>query len=415
MEILNTKKTLNTRLKHFQSDFLGHFKNSSMQTHLISFPVLSFPYYTSNLNNFEHHIYGEKRKFSYHLSGYGSTYNESILALMGESVERYAFVSQIKYHKYKYGSYIEMCKNTEIDFSYINIHNNNDAKINEKDEISWVEMINIHTLKKSYVPTQLVLPASYPTIDNKKYILDTVSTGTAAHETFLKALECATYELLQLDSFNMWWYLGYEEKKININIKSLLDKRKIIDTSGEFYKNFHIIINDISFDKTIYVIAIEIISKKDYLPKYTVGISSGLDLENVIYRATMEALTVLEYSFNIPWFDSKQYMEVNKKSEFFDLDKNVIYYSKNGKPQLDKRKFNNWNKVKFKTLYDVINTLPKETFFLDITPIEFQGLNQKVVRVVSPSLLPMCLPAFPPKNHPRYNGGIFNSIIHPLA
>jgi hypothetical protein len=54
--------------------------------------------------------------------------------------------------------------------------------------------------------------------------------------------------------------------------------------------------------------------------------------------------------------------------------------------------------------------------YLDITPPELADTDWKVVRVLIPELLSMCLPGLPPKAHPRMAqyGGVTNEYPHPL-
>jgi hypothetical protein len=54
--------------------------------------------------------------------------------------------------------------------------------------------------------------------------------------------------------------------------------------------------------------------------------------------------------------------------------------------------------------------------YLDITPPELADTPWKVVRVLIPELLSMCLPGLPPKAHPRMRqyGGVTNEYPHPL-
>ncbi|HLU46253.1 MAG TPA: hypothetical protein VKZ67_14755, partial [Natronosporangium sp.] len=54
--------------------------------------------------------------------------------------------------------------------------------------------------------------------------------------------------------------------------------------------------------------------------------------------------------------------------------------------------------------------------YLDITPPELADTEWKVMRVLIPELLSMCLPGLPAKAHPRMKqyGGVTNELPHPL-
>lgn len=60
-----------------------------------TFPLPSFHYVTSQFSHFEKYIFPDSTKFSYHLSGYGTKFNEAFVSFLGESAERFSFVSQI--------------------------------------------------------------------------------------------------------------------------------------------------------------------------------------------------------------------------------------------------------------------------------------------------------------------------------
>ncbi|MEJ7420163.1 YcaO-like family protein, partial [Staphylococcus warneri] len=53
--------------------------------------------------------------------------------------------------------------------------------------------------------------------DEKQFTNSGVSTGTASHETFEKSLTNSIIEILQIDSYNLWWYGGIEGKTISVN------------------------------------------------------------------------------------------------------------------------------------------------------------------------------------------------------
>ncbi len=418
MKLMKTSETIKTREKNFYSNFIGHYKSREKLAHLRTFPVPIYPFFTAEMNSFEKQLFKENVKFDYHLSGYGRTVEEANISLMGESTERFAFVSQLKQYKMHFSSYNELQKQNRniLDFEYINVFNTGDISLKKDDEINWVEMYNINNYKKKYIPAQLVMPNIANEIDNGlRYITETVSTGTASHENFELALESAILEILQLDSFNMWWYQGYESKELEIDYIELFKKYDLIDKYNNFFNYFTIKTHNISFDKAVYVIAVEIESKKDNIPKYTVGLGAGMDLEYTIYRSILECMTIVEYNFNIPWIDSKKYQEINTEYNFNDLDANVIFYSKYGKPNLKFRKYQHWNNSKVKNLSNLLTTLPQESYYSVITTPDFNGLNNETVRVIIPEYLPMAIPQMPPINHPKYKEhGMMNAIIHPL-
>ena len=68
------------------------------------------------------------------------------------------------------------------------------------------------------------------------------------------------------------------------------------------------------------------------------------------------------------------------------------------------------------SLVRMVSGVSQWATYLDITPPELADTPWKVVRVLIPELLSMCLPGLPPKAHPRMRqyGGVTNEHPHPL-
>lgn len=398
-----------------------------------SFPILNFNYLTSDFSDFEKNIFSKEQKMIYHLSGYGVNYDEALVSYIGESSERYTFASLYSVIKDKVisASYLEMVEkyggNNVCDLKYINSYfKKEDDKyyVNETDKIKWVPMNSLINLgEKVYIPLQFVVSNNGGIYeDEKPFMTSAVSTGTASHETVLKALENAVIEYLQIDSFNLWWYGGVEGKKLDVNVKSFLKKYFKNDLAvNQFLKYFEIEFTDISYDKDIDIIVCEAFARQDNLPKYTVGVQGAKTMEKALYRGLMECIAVMEYNMNIPWMNYEKYKSIQKnKIEINNLDDNVIMYSKYGKPRQVKHDYKYYKNLDCERKCNFIHNLKKISKyagFLNITLPEFQRLNLEVVRVVIPELLSLCLPSYPPYYHQRYEeiGGIRNNVPHPLA
>ena len=398
-----------------------------------SFPIIDFKYYTSDYSSFEKNVTSEHSKMSYHLSGYGALHNEAISSFLGESAERYAFASfyRLICSKLIKGTYLDMihkygheavCNIETLNGYFLPTDVNH--YLSENSEVQWVEMNSLIDLnKKTYVPLQLVVSNDGIICENEvQFMPAAVSTGTASHENFLKSLENATIEYLQIDSFNLWWYGGLKGKKIEIDISSFFYKYfNSPNRIKQFISNFDVEFTDISFDKNIEIIVCEIFGKYENLPLYTVGVQGGLDQEKALYRGLMECLAVVEYNMHLPWIDNDKYSSIKlDKRPIGNLDDNVILYSKYGKPKNvvnNNCYFDNVPGEKSYRPISSLNKLSKYACYLQITLPEFSGLNLEVTRVVIPELLPMCLPSYPPQYHKRYKeiGGIVNYVPHPLA
>lgn len=398
-----------------------------------SFPIVNFNYITSDFADFEKNIFNENQKMIYHLSGYGINYNEAVASYIGESAERYTFASFYNILKNyiiidSYSGMVEKYGETKVcDLEYINSYFSSDDKeyyVNELDKIQWVRLNSLVNLGESvYVPLQFIVSNNGSIFeDEKPFMTSAVSTGTASQETFLKSLENAIIEYLQIDSFNLWWYGGIKGENIDIDFYHFLNKyfNNSIKVKA-FLNNFELKFTDISYDKNIDIIVCEAFGKRSGLPKYTVGVQGGKGLEKVMYRGLMECLAVIEYNMNLPWMDENKYKSITRnKMEINNLDDNVTMYAKYGKPNQVSHENEIHSNLKLSKDYNVISCIKKFSKyagFLNITLPEFENLNLEVVRISIPELLPLCLPSYPPYYHKRYKeiGGIRNNVPHPLA
>lgn len=433
IKIKNTLEYNEFRQKILGGKVTSIWKNESFFKGAKSHPVLNFNYLTSEFAEFEKNIYGKNDKMIYHLSGYGTKYNEALASFVGESVERYSFTSFYRVIKdYIFiDSYKELVNKYGIDnvcsLKYINSYfteKDKDNYVNEDCKLQWIALNSIVKLgEKVYVPLQFIVSNNGFIFENEKdFMTSAVSTGTASQEDIVRSFENAVIEYLQIDSFNLWWYAGIKGINVDIDMKKFLVKYFKEDGKvDEFLENFNVKFTDISYDKDIDIVVCEIFSQKEGLPQYTVGVQGGKGLEKVLYRGFMECIAVVEYNMNLPWMNTEKYISINrKKAVINNLDDNVIMYAKYGKPSTVNHEYEyyrNMNKSKNYNMIESIKKYSKFAGFLTITSPEFEGLNLEVVRVSIPELLPLCLPSYPPYYHERYKeiGGIRNNVPHPLA
>lgn len=428
MIVLRNDRDYNlTRLKILQgkitSVWAGDFFFNGVHTH----PVLPFNYLTSNFTNFEKGL-DEHIKMQYHLSGYGATFDEALRGFLGETAERYSFavLSQFIRDRIVKKSYSYLINKFGIEyvfpFEYINVYYPEGAQnyIDKTDEILWVRMNSLVDPNCSFfAPLQLVISGgSYIYPEEKEYTLSAVSTGTACHETVLHALDNALIECLQIDSFELWWYGGFQGVPVVLDNQNFLKMYFNPDSVSQFLSNFSLSFTDITFDKCIPIYVCEIIGKKDGLPKYTVGVQGGSSQERTLYRCLMEALSVLEYNMGLPWIDHKRWNSVSSDiKNIKNFDDNVIKYAKYGKPHLQMKQSNFVSTKRCSSPLTYVKRNYPQSGYLVITAPEFQHLNLEVVRVCIPGLIVLSLPSYPPQYHPRFlsNEGISNYAAHPLA
>lgn len=426
-----TPRSSVSRSEHLDGKVGGLWKSPNKFFRLQSYPLPEFHFITSDYPEFERFVYGKEVHFTYHLSGYGKLYNETKMSFLGESAERFAYATQYLILKHvivkkSYNQLIEECKREDNEsfvcpLSYVNhLYRAGDSNyIGDDDVISWVRMISLVKPDATvYVPMQLVISGTDRLVDNEKIaVANAVSTGTASHENFKNSLEASIIETMQLDSFNLYWYGGLACPEITDDFTTII--HHILGQNDCFLDYFKINLIDISLDKPIHVVMCEITSDFDFMPKYTVGIQGAYSLERAVYRAIMETLAILEYNMNIPWTNPEKYKQSVDKEVFDNLDDNVVHYSRLGKPVLSfsESPLQSTEKVfSLKELLKKLKSMSKYAGFLNITPPDFIGCNQVITRVIVPEFIPLCIPSFPQRQHPRYQqiGGIKNDLEHPL-
>lgn len=374
----------------------GIWKKDSFFKGSSSYPIPNFKYYTSEYCDFEKNIISENSKMIYHLNGYGTKHNEALSSFLGESTERYTFSSYYKLlgDRIVKGTRKDLVKiygeKNICDVNTLNGFFSREDKneyLSEDDEIKWIKMNSLENPGENIlIPLQMAVSDSGELYaDEKKFMPAAVSTGTACHESFIKSMENALIEYMQIDSFNLWWYGGCKGNEIKVDMKSIMSCYFNSPVSmKDFMNKFEVKFTDISFDKDFDIIVCEIFGTAPDVPKYTVGVQGGIGLEKCIYRGFMECLAVLEYNMHVLWIDNEIFK--NNKEKTYNLIKNAC-------------------------------NLSRYACFMNITLPEFDKLNLSVTRVVLPELLPICLPSYPPFHHSRYKtiGGIRNEYPHPLA
>ncbi|WP_051681507.1 YcaO-like family protein [Virgibacillus alimentarius] len=428
MKIKLTDKNIDDRMRHFDGKIAGLWKSPEKFYRLRSFPLPDFHFITSDYPEFEKFVYGQDIHFTYHLSGYGKLYNESRMSFLGESAERFAYASQYLglQHLIIKKSFETLQKEVDAGdrvcpLDYVNLlYGENDINfIQPTDKISWVKMNALtEPGKHVYIPLQLMVSGTHFLKEDEKIaVANAVSTGTASHETFEQSLEAALIEIYQLDSYNLYWYGGLRCPDITDAWKELVAK---IIGDASFYDYFDVNIIDITLDKPIPIAMCEIVSDLPYTPKYTVGIQGAYTLERAVYRSVMETLAIVEYNMNASWTHTETFQSVMDQKTFDNLDDNVLYYARKGKPEnlafRDSPLHASRLSINLKDLVKSLQAFSKYAAFLNITPPDFVGSQQVITRIIVPELLPLCIPSFPQVYHPRYNdiGGILNDLVHPL-
>ena len=395
-------------------------------------PLPCFRYATARLTGFEKMLGRTDETLTYHLCGYGLTPGESLVSLVGETAERFSYVASqaLLGDRVVRASYADLVRDCEANgdrlcpLSLVNVVYDPGTPhwVEETDELTWLRMTSASdTSRCVLIPLQMVLPYSSGLFADEPRILPSaVSTGTACHETFEHALENCLIEYFQIDSFNLWWFAGVESPVVRTDTAECLEKWGFSRPEvREFARDFEVTFHDITLDKPMPIFVCEIRAHRSGLPQYTVGVQGAWDREHALYRAFMECLAVLDYNMNSVWLDADHTAsdaDEEKACRIDNLDDNVALYARRGCSGRSTCGITAEALVGGVGRVNGLSDFP-HAGFLDITAPEFAALGMCVVRLVVPELIPMCLPSFPQRRHPRYAlaGGVVNDAPHPLA
>lgn len=293
---------------------------------------------TASLPNYEKFIVSPKSEINYHLAGYGTNLNDSLTRLGGESVERAAgAVSQLYLKKRivraTYSELNEKAINLEYLTPYTNeqlkrLHSLNSDFLSKNPDFEtqqdWVRANSLFYPQQSiYIPKNTFLFGS----QSKKRTFLAVSTGTAAHINWQKALLNSLIEYIQIDAFMYSWYSA---KKYNgIYLEQLKDRSltdKLFELLG-IYKNYYrCLIIDISkyAQVPLNIFGIFLISKdKNGIPALSFGLQGGLNKEETLIRAFSEALADIKMA-ETNFIKNSRFSEINIDN-IINFDKNVEY------------------------------------------------------------------------------------------
>lgn len=438
----NNGETANWFIKNYCGRYIGIYNKINYFYDMGMFKK-NFYLIAPNIPAYTKDIYGCRYNTNFHLAGFSANNKNSFIRAAGESMERYShLMAECRMRKRIITStYNELINKgykvcplkyinvfTERQLKNFKIDNFSKSYINEFTKVDWIACKSIYDDSLIWIPTQMFFLIT----ENDTQFYMSVSTGTATHRNFKKALNNAIIEYLQVDSMIMSWYVKGKANRINI-ANTMLEK--LIGYVG-LDKNYEIYFIDMTLDKPIYVVGCFIKNKLRKYPYCTFGMQAGTSFNQVIYRSFMEAYANIGARFALNKFSSDydEFCALKKKveaDEIYDLDDNVSYFlSEYAAESVEEKLFNfiqeerNMNEqfvsiMDEEELFSILKSYLKQNSlyacYLDITSDEFSQKDWYVVRTVIPELLPLCMPSMPFENHPRIkeNSGITNRFIHP--
>jgi thiazole/oxazole-forming peptide maturase SagD family component len=388
-------------------------------------------------------------EMQYHLSGYGTFYEEALIRLAGEVIERYSLMvcQYALADKIRYGSYNELRKTGQVvPFEYLSLFADSDyAKLNQgqyhglrkltpDDVVGWVKCPSLFDPSTEiWVPAQMLFVGYKFSPENGEVAFcPGFSTGTAAHTSLAEALRSALLEFIEIDALMLHWYTDLKAPKVivdNLTVASLVPKLLANDSKYE------VLALDLSLLAGVdaHVFGSVLINKLEERPFIVFGAQGDLDPVRAFYRSLMEAVAIAFLGIYGPLYLPNEYLADADAMSFTDLDRNVSFFASPKNADLKRhlieelvegrkvlsgmKNYSSGNAQKDAgRLIKQLSSVSQYGVFLDVTPPETRNHGWHVMRVFIPELITMCVPGVPYGAHPRFKayGGIRNEYPHPL-
>lgn len=407
---------------------------------------------SSDIPGYHRLLFADHRlEVNYHLSGYGLSKHEALRRLCGENVERYAgLMAESLYQDRSRCCSLKQLQAAgceTIPPSYLHCYSEqqrqnlaaasgrSNAPISDDSQFKWSPCNSLYQQDREiWVPNQYLYTSA---VTEPLWLGVAVSTGTAAHRSFSAALQGALLEYIQIHLFNLIWYGSQKAQPISGRsplINRLFKKLRL----EEDYQLTHYYCNG---DQTQLppIIATVIRNRHGQEPYLLCGLQGDFDLEKAMLRSALEAHAIVYSGI----YNGIEGIYLDTASwpleQFSNLDANVMHYANaelsdrsdevfrdlNGEPieyaeLAEKHAASPWQDSEHNCLKKLLlhlEDIDAQGCYQNITPLEIVDHGWQVVRVYFPGLLPVCLPGYPPLEHPayrRWSKGVVNHAPHPL-
>lgn len=279
-----------------------------------------------NLKNF----LNDGKKMSYHLAGYGVTRPDTLIRLIGETIERYSLAYCYQYLKNKVfgNTYDDLKKDglNVMDLKFLNVFNETEDinHVSNDDVIGWFKLIDVLNQESVFIPAQMFfLTYALANKMNEKINFVSISTGTASHTSYENALKNSLTEYLQTDSFMLFWYgknIQAPEVVLDDETKDFLEKNILLP------ENHDILVLDLTFDKPFPILVV-IIHGEEY-PRFSFGIQGSHSPYQALYRGLLESASVMNYLDGSVFYNTEDFIRSYDEKQVFDnLDSNSIFWA----------------------------------------------------------------------------------------
>lgn len=352
------------------------------------------------------------------------THNIARVKALGEAVERYC--SEQISEKAIEESYKNLNQNAVDPGIFINydktfLHGRKEEYIKRirKKRIKWVEGVHVNTNQRILIPAQLVY--SPYDFSQEPLIRTPISTGAATALTKEEAIERGIFEIIERDSFILYWLSKKQPPQINLDSQNKLKSLK------DYFNRYHLDLKvyDITTDLGIPSILALVLDRTELGPSVSSGLKSGRDPLNVTIGAILEAQQVRGW-IRFSYLRDQQPI-INSKDQIIDLKtRGYFWYPKQREKCLEfmlngKTKDLSGIKRFNPNLINYLIDHKMDIFCVDITtkPIKKGGIY--VIKTIIPQMHPLSLDEDMPysfserlKAFNQGNLGQLNELPHPF-
>lgn len=443
------------------SPFVGPVRNVNRYAYEMSVPALLT--YVPEISDVHRRTAAPARP-NYHCAGFGFSFEEALMRGLGEAVERSSAMT--------FGAarpdLLERASEQELaerglpfvpiaDCARFSAEQYEQRQVpfprpSATQPIAWLRMRSLADGGEVRVPAQAALNANPNGQPEPRFCLG-VSTGTATHQDYERALLGALGEMIQVDALMGYWYaakpvvrfLPSEQDTPRFCRLRRLHRRSLDrpDFDFEFYWFQQV------DGLPLYIVAC-VMRREEGYPVAVVGVGSNSDLEAAMYSAMIEsiplsslaAVTALERlqprqdranpPGEIKRVSRDALFAAMADDQYRNLDDNVGYYASSSEAVsvLDAR-FRRRDVVAVSDiranveagrrsgdpLRDYLHgtSARHRLFVADLTTEDWLSVGLKVVKLRSPDMLTLCLPSMPEAAHPRFQayGGFRSFAPHP--
>ncbi|MDO8566516.1 MAG: YcaO-like family protein [Candidatus Moranbacteria bacterium] len=229
--------------------------------------------------------------------GVSFNFNEAISKLVGELLERYylifhkgcdvikATVAELKERKVYFLDPFDA-----DNFSLEQKKNTPHMSFTEHSRFRWVEGFSLMKKCKAFIPAQMVY-WYYRVGDDEPRLQSSITNGAAGMFTREGAILSGLYELIQRDTFLLYWLCRVTPEKLVLPAHLKNPKlQKIVSDTKRYNLEMHIL--ELHNDFGVPVIIVVLIDRSGRGAAVTMGGGCGPDREECIMRAYCEALSI---------------------------------------------------------------------------------------------------------------------------